>query len=217
MGRKSKSDERRPEILKFAYHAARKHGITGLTLSRIASGMDVAPSLLSHYFRTKQDIILGLIDWMVARYDETLLLDFEAIPSPADRLAALLDARLWEFTRTVIDDRVWFDAFALAHRDEAVMAKFRALYERDLEAVIGSLADRHRDHPEFRRQIHSLAGAIIAASEGMNFFARVNPDEEMLEDTAKNMKRMIMDQFEAMRNTWESEGTTRHAGKRRKQ
>jgi AcrR family transcriptional regulator len=57
MGRKSKADERRTEIVQAFYHCVVDQGIANASIRKIANQAGVQPSTLHHYFKSKEEII----------------------------------------------------------------------------------------------------------------------------------------------------------------
>ena len=68
MGRKSLKPIRQKAIIKAFYKVARKEGLENASIAKVASVLDVNPSLVIHYFETKQDLIHGLIEYILERY-----------------------------------------------------------------------------------------------------------------------------------------------------
>lgn len=195
MGRKSKADERRPEILKHAYKVAVDEGLQRTTLNRIAESMGVAPSLLTHYFKSKDDIIVSLIHYMVEIYDTNLLLDFRSIQDPIERVEAILDARLWEYSRLVLEDRVWYEAFALSFTNPKVRESLQGLYRRDLETLaveFGYLVPVGTQDPSVETVSENLSRMILIMMEGINYYDSVTGDEIDINTTVSAIKEMLL-------------------------
>ena len=68
MGRKSLKPIRQKGIIKAFYKVARKEGLENASIAKVAAVLDVNPSLVIHYFETKQDLIHGLIEYILERY-----------------------------------------------------------------------------------------------------------------------------------------------------
>ena len=68
MGRKSLKPIRQKGIIKAFYQVARKEGLENASIAKVASVLDVNPSLVIHYFKTKQELIHGLIEYILERY-----------------------------------------------------------------------------------------------------------------------------------------------------
>ena len=192
MGRKSKADERKPEILRNAYEVVKREGLEKTTLAKIAANMGVATSLLTHYFKSKEDIIHSLADYMVEVYDESLMLDFKKITDPEKRLEAMLDARFWEYSRQVVDDQVWFDVYNLSLRNERIKNFFIDLYERDKIAVMSELkelVDRGNNESA------DLATAMIMMMEGISYYNSIMGEKDDIDGAVKVMKKMVLDYY----------------------
>ncbi len=191
MGRKSKAEQRKPEILEHAYEVVKREGLENTTLAKIAESMGVATSLLTHYFDSKEEIICSLADYMVEAYDEFLMLDFSRFESPEKRLSAILDARFWEYSRQIVDDRVWFDVFNLSLRNDHVKEIFTDLYKRDKEAVV---AEMHAVFGESNSgKFDELSSALIAIMEGLSYYNTVTRDKQELDAAASVLKEMFTD------------------------
>lgn len=198
MGRKSKADERKPEILRSAYEVVKREGLENTTLGRIAEHMGVATSLLTHYFKSKEEIIRQLADFMVGIYDESVLLDYSKIPDPAERIEAILDARLWEYSRQVVDDKVWYDVYNLSLRNEKIKECFEDLYKRDAAAVKHELDVIVNDMPA-SVDTDALAGAVIMMSEGISYYYSIIKDDKRVDAAASVMRDMFKAYFGSMK------------------
>lgn len=191
MGRKSKAKERKPEILKSAYEVVKREGLENTTLARIAEHMGVATSLLTHYFKSKIDIIESLAEYMSEIYDESVVVDFSKIKDPKQRIEAVLDARFWEYTTETLDDRVWYDVYDLSLRNERIKQCFVELYERDkkvamkdLKVALGEASDG-RGHED-------LGTALIMMMEGIGYYYSIMHDEQDINGAAEVMKDMVL-------------------------
>ena len=73
MGRKSKVDVRRKEILQTCYELIETNGLEGITLKQIGRKMGVAPSLIMHYFTNKEELIMAVVDYMLEKMDSVYI------------------------------------------------------------------------------------------------------------------------------------------------
>ena len=71
MGRKSKADVRKKEILEHFYIILRDEGFENASIAKIANIMDVNPSLLIHYFKTKEEMVVAFVSFLLGRYELT--------------------------------------------------------------------------------------------------------------------------------------------------
>jgi len=195
MGRKSKAAERRPEILKNAYKVAEETGLKNTTLSAIARRMGVATSLLTHYFHSKDDLIVSLIYYMVEQYDRTLILDFHSIPDPLERMEAILDSRLMEYSRLTIEDKVWYEVFGMSFRNEKIRNNLKALYLRDVEYLISELSALIPENRISREDIENLSRMILLMMEGANYYFGATGDAPGTRAAVAGLKTIFIDYF----------------------
>ncbi len=197
MGRKSKADERRPEILKSAYEVVSREGLENTTLAKIAEHMGVATSLLTHYFKSKDDIIESLADYMVEIYDESVMLDYNKITDSRKRIEAILDARLWEFSRQVVEDRVWYDVYNLSLRNKRINKCFEDLYNRDTSAVKREMDIILKDSG-IDADPEAVSAAVIMMSEGISYYYSILNDDKKTDAAASVVKEMFISYFEKL-------------------
>jgi len=195
MGRKSKAEERMPEILENAYKVAEDSGLQNTTLSAIARRMGVATSLLSHYFKSKDDLIVSLIHYMVEKYDRELLLDFHLIPDPRERLEAILDSRLMEYSRLAIEDKVWYEVFGMAFRNDTIKKSLESLYLKDLEYLTNEIMNLNGKKKPEKELCENLSRMILIMMEGANYYFGATGDTEGTRSAVKALKNMYLDYF----------------------
>ena len=72
MGRKSKADVRKKEILEHFYIVLKQEGFENASIAKIANLMDVNPSLLIHYFKTKEEMVFAFVEcWCLFVFSKT--------------------------------------------------------------------------------------------------------------------------------------------------
>ncbi|MGI9181644.1 MAG: TetR/AcrR family transcriptional regulator [Longimicrobiaceae bacterium] len=90
-GKKASEEERRQQLLKAAFDVASRVGVGGLTVRSIAAEARVSHGLVHFHFKTKDQLVRALLDWVLAT---TLTLhipdDVAQSRQPADRLRSLL-------------------------------------------------------------------------------------------------------------------------------
>src|SRR6185312_17254718 len=90
-GHKASEDARRRQIVRAAYEIASRSGLAGLTVRRVATRAGLSTGLVIFHFTTKERLVVALLDYVL---ENTTVLHvtsaIAAIPSPLDRLLALL-------------------------------------------------------------------------------------------------------------------------------
>ena len=176
MGRKSIKDIRQQEIVRALYKTAKAEGLHNASIKKVADEMNVNPSLILHYFKTKEDLIFALIDYILNRYLN--ICTIKSNRSAIDQLMEVLNnifSRKWN---TLVSDDVYYNCFTLIFRDPLIQKKYRQLHDslresltEHLEACIdeGSL---QLDDPKI------TANLIYTILEGAYFYLCMVPDTQ---------------------------------------
>jgi AcrR family transcriptional regulator len=167
--------ETRERILRTAYELFTREGFTAVGVDRIVAEAGVAKTSLYRHFRSKDDLVVAVLERHEALWTHGLL-EAESgrrAGTPADRLAALVDV----FDEWLRDDGYGGclfinSALEIHDRSPAIRAASLAALERVYE-LLCRLAEEAR-----LSETHSLAhqlqvifrGSIVAAVEG-NFAA----------------------------------------------
>lgn len=133
MGRKSKVDVRRKEILQTCYELIESDGLEGITLKKIGKKMGVAPSLIMHYFTNKEELIGAVVDHMLEKMDSVYIPRLSQFGSARERLEFFLEETINLYIAQSVSDQVWYPCFALSMHDSKIRDAFRRAYERDLK------------------------------------------------------------------------------------
>jgi AcrR family transcriptional regulator len=197
MGRKDKSEERRKEILEACYQVVARKGLEGATLKSIGKEMGVAPSLLMHYFASKEELIQSLVDFMIQKMDFTFLERMRHIPTARERLELFLEKNLSFELPDAVDNKVYYGAFYLSIGDERVRQSFRRVYDHD-RAVLSRLLTDYAAEAGIRDLSPDLqAIQIIALFEGLYLYKVVYGDTRELRDAADGVRQIIWRNLQA--------------------
>ncbi len=124
MGRKSKSDVRKPEILASLYEVLSREGLEGTTLSKVADQMGVNSGLLVHYFKTKEEMILAMVEFMLDKYAGIYISKLNEFSDPQDRLDNMMNTFFEpNWTKRGMDSVFW-SCFTLSFRNKQRWAQF---------------------------------------------------------------------------------------------
>jgi AcrR family transcriptional regulator len=191
MGRKSKSTIRRREIMESCYQVIARKGLEGATLKQIGKEMGVSPSLLMHYFASKEEMILALVDYMVERMDRTYHQAIKQTKSAKERLALYIDKNFdFEIPQSV-EDKVFYGSFYLALSDERIRARFRLMYEHDHKMIVGLIKDYMGETGIENLDPDLLAIQLISTIEGFYLYRVVHGDSTDLNQAAASYKESL--------------------------
>ena len=168
---------RRREMLAAYYEVLLDEGLQGASLAKIAKRVQAPPSLLIHYFGTKQQMTIELVDYLLERYHETYGALFESMADPLERLSALVDYLFSVEYHQLMDDRAFYALFYVSLTDATVRRAFAAIYDVSLELVESTIAECMAAGHIPPDDAHELAVTLKALEEGYAFLIGGGADE----------------------------------------
>ena len=138
--RRKPPDERRAEIIQTASALARSEGLDKVTARRVADALGVFPGLISHYFRSADDLVAAAFEHAATQEHREVFGHAEAAPTPLEQIQRVLDCWL-TIEHSDPMDVVWFDAWQASRRRPALAAVVLERMNADLarlEALINA-------------------------------------------------------------------------------
>ncbi|MDN5204932.1 TetR family transcriptional regulator [Fulvivirgaceae bacterium BMA10] len=188
MGRKSLKDARRKEIIRAFYKVAKKEGLENASLAKVARLMDIHPSLIIHYFRSKEDLIFGLIEYILERYK----LIYKAENSTLDtkerlvKIVGNLFSRKWN---TLFDDGVFYSCYALIFRDKKVQAHYKTLHDSLRELFSSTLKEAKQEGLVNVQDVEATSDLIFIMVEGAYYYLGLINDKNEYQGKLKQYEQ----------------------------
>src|SRR6202012_1655516 len=129
MGRKSLKGPRQKEIIKAFYKVAKKEGLENASIAKTAESIHINPSLVIHYFKTREDLIYGLIEYILDKYLLIYEIPSEFSAHPRDALLKVIDNIFSSKWNTLFDDSVSYSCYSLAFRNKIIKGKYKQLLD----------------------------------------------------------------------------------------
>jgi AcrR family transcriptional regulator len=192
MGRKSKAKVRKQEILSHFYQVIIDEGFEGASIAKIARRMDVNPSLLIHYFSTKDAMVQELIAYIISTYSSHILPDFSEVENPAERWDDVLDvvSRIqWD---RIINNIVFFSCYTLGLREPEVRKQFVSLYANITEILVAEIEHAKASNIIQVKDSNKAAEIILILVEGANFFQHLSTNPKTKKDRPEQLRSSIM-------------------------
>jgi AcrR family transcriptional regulator len=160
------SGERKKQILDAALSIFNRQGFDRTRMDDIAREAGLSKGLLYWYFESKQDLLLALLDGVLAEMLQRVEQIDRDHGSATDKLRVLA-----ELSRQMVDKElisVMFNFFLQSLHDEQVQKAFFDLYEEFLTFLAGVIREG-MVNGEFRDDLdpNHVAGAIAAAIDGL--------------------------------------------------
>lgn len=156
-GQKASEEERRDQILRAAFDIAARDGLGGLTVRGVALKARLSAGLILFHFKTKDQLIVALLDWVLATTTVLHITeDIAKIAAPLDRLMALLQREMDRLSSEPRRMRVFFEFWVMGFRNVAIRSRMR------------------RELVRYRQAFRSIAGEVLRAEPER--FAKVTAD-----------------------------------------
>ena len=183
MGRKSLKPIRQKSIIKAFYKVATKEGLENASIAKVAAVLEVNPSLVMHYFGTRQDLIYGLIGYILERY--SLIYNPEnGTANPKERLEKIirnLFSRKWD---KLFDDGVFYSSFSLIFRDPVLKTHYKNLHDHLRKMLTDALKEARREQVIDVDNVEKMADLIFIFVEGSYYYL------SMVSDTSEYQKKI---------------------------
>lgn len=129
MGRKSIKESRQKEIIEAFYAIAKKEGLENASIAKTAAHININPSLVIHYFKTKESLVYGLIEYILDRWLLIYKTPAAYHADPQQQLLKVIDNIFSHKWNTLFDDSVSYSCYSLAFRDKEVKEKYKLLLD----------------------------------------------------------------------------------------
>jgi TetR/AcrR family transcriptional repressor of bet genes len=177
-GHKASEDARRRQIIRAAYEIASRAGLAGLTVRRVAARAGLSTGLVLFHFTNKERLVVALLDRVL---ETTTVLHvtsaIAAIPSPLDRLLALLTQEMNRLSSEPRRLRLFFDFWAMGLTQPLIRRRMQAELDRYREALRPIAAEVLAAEPERFGGVtpDGLAAVAVSVIKGCAVQSMIDP------------------------------------------
>ncbi|WP_037807233.1 TetR/AcrR family transcriptional regulator [Streptomyces sp. NRRL F-2580] len=181
----SRTSGKRERLASAAAQVLHAQGIAQTTLADIAQAAEVPVGNVYYYFKTKDQLVEAAID-AHAQTLRGLITALDALPTPQDRLKALLNG--WVEQRE-LTARYGCPTGTLASE----LDKRADGLDRSIAAVMQALLDwaEQQFREMGRTDARELAVALIAAYQGISLLTNTFRDPDLMTTEARRLERWI--------------------------
>lgn len=129
MGLSNISDLRRKEIVEAFYKTAINEGLENTSIAKIAKSLDIQPSLIVHYYKSKDELVTALIDYCLELYLQLFEKAYASKKNPSEVLHALINRLFSKDWNDLFDDGVYYSAYAMVFREPDIQEKFSKIHK----------------------------------------------------------------------------------------
>lgn len=188
MGRKSISHIRKPEILRHTYKVVEEEGFKGMTIGKIAKRMGVNSGLLIHYFKSKEGLIMEMVEYLYQSSMNRYIKELESLTTPMARLEAFLDILFDTSNTRPQRDAVFWSCYAMGFRDEKIREKIVGMMDKFIAFGINEMNKWEAGDLVDVAEKERAAAIILALHEGFGILKSSVDDPQTVLEVARFMK-----------------------------
>lgn len=185
------STARKREIVEGFYNLSIVNGLENTSIAKIGKHLDMPPSLIMHYFPTKEILISSLIDYILEKYLEIyqpIIRELEQNESADPSLIVeTLFSRNWNL---LFDDGVFYSCYALIFRNDKIKKEYRILHEK-LRESLKEILDKNKEMEG--KDTAVLAEQIFVVVEGAYYYLSMFDDEAASSQKVTYFKNQVYD------------------------
>jgi AcrR family transcriptional regulator len=154
------ADRRREALVRAGYGEILEKGIQKVTLDSVVARAGSSKGGALHYFKRKEDLLYGVLQWLLSQLNRTLDEVTRGAESPRSRLAAEVEVL---FHSAEVNRKLYlvlFDFVTLGTRSERFRSLFAAFFESCRKRDMAVIEEGIRQH-QFRRVRPEDAAATI--------------------------------------------------------
>ena len=144
-----------------------------------------------HYFKTKQDMVHGLIEYILERY--RLIYNPEnGTLNPGERLKKIirnLFSRKWD---KLIDDGVFYGSFSMIFRDKTLKAHYKNLHDNLRQMLTDTLKDAKENGVIEVEDIEKTADLIFIFVEGAYYYLSMVSDKSEYDSKIEYYQQTVL-------------------------
>lgn len=184
-GRKASEETRRTQILHAAYEVAARGGLDALTVREAAERAGLSVGLVLFHFKTKDALIIAVLDHVLATTTVLHMTDdIAAISSPRERLLALLRREMRRLSSEPRRIRLFFDFWALGFTNRRIRARMQAELDRYRAAFRPMAEEVLRSEPTRFAGVtaQGLAAVSVSFIKGCAVQSMIDPDNVNIDE-----------------------------------
>jgi len=175
-GRTSVGESRRDEVVKVAYRLIAEKGFEGFRTRQVAEEAGINVATLHYYFPTKEALVQGVVDYLIASFGSAVPSAEEA-PTAVEELRYEFDDTIRRFRETPEQYVVMAELAARSWRDPAVAEILGAMNE-GWQAHLCQMLRRGVDEGVFRADVDvdQVARALMVQLTGIGYQVKLGVD-----------------------------------------
>jgi AcrR family transcriptional regulator len=195
MGRKSLTEIRRKEILIGFYKVAKKEGLENTSIAKVAAFMEINPSLILHYFKNRDQILLAFNDYILERYSSIYSFTSTRMET-REELCELIDRLFSRKWNRLISDGVFYSCYAMTYQNSRLRKRFKHMHDALRRLLAEALEKAGANGVIKNGNKEELAEKIYVILEGAYYYLGMAEDRKESDHKMNMIKQHVYDMIE---------------------
>ncbi len=192
MSRKSVQLERRQQILEALHQCLLKKPFDQTSIKDIAMEAGINHGMLHYYFKSKEDILINYIDYIIHMYrsmfNDWLETKHQSAIPPEHLILSGFDFMYERITLNADISKIFIEIWEISNYNEIVREKLRIAYKQWIETVASLIEAQVGD----KETAHVLSTSLVALLEGLSMFSVVfDRNDFPLESILEKFKQVV--------------------------
>jgi AcrR family transcriptional regulator len=168
--KRQNAEVRKPDIVRNFYQLILEEGVEGASIGKVAKRMSIHPSLIIHYFRNKENLIIALVDYIIRRSGEIYRELIVESGDPGRRLRNLVEIFFSEAWYGLSDIAGDFAILSMSGREPLILSRLKEMYDILRNLIVEELEKINDAGAIPMMEAKRAAEIIISMYEGYRHF-----------------------------------------------
>ena len=191
MGRKSKAEVRKREILHHFYAILQDEGFENASIAKIAKRMEVNPSLLIHYFKTKEEMVVAFVEYLLTRYEDRFKEQLAHPDHPQKQFEEALDILFSEDWLNFSDATVFYACYYLSSRNDRIRIRFQNFYQTFRALLLPQVQYWMELGVIQPQDPQRVVEYLMIMNEGLTYYDKLMQDVDAFRARARYLKQVV--------------------------
>jgi AcrR family transcriptional regulator len=164
-------------------------GFMGMTIGKVANRMGVNSGLLIHYFKSKEGLIMEMVDYLFKISMKSYHAELEKYTTPEDRFQCLMRILFTTSGKGPQRDAVFWSCYAMGFRNDDIRERIQGMQKKFIAFGIREITSWEAAGLVRVRDKEKAAATILALSEGFGILRNSLENLDSLEEIAHAMRQ----------------------------
>lgn len=157
------------------YQVAKKEGIENASIAKVANRLDVNPSLIMHYFKSRDEMLIAFVSFILERYMAIYKTNGEI--NSKEKLLDLIDGLFSRKWNKLFNDSVFYSCYALIYRNKSFKKQFKTLHDSLRSSLAQSFQESNQHGVTAITDIGKTVEIVFNIIEGAYYYLGMVDDK----------------------------------------